>query len=84
VSLARTADLDALSDVPFPCRRYLWRQPDGATVLVEIKRLGWRHGRRVAYVTCHHGGQSWTAHLDVPFRPSLTPHHWTPDDLETR
>lgn len=49
--------------------RYVWTQPDGAEILVEVRRVA--HG--VAWLRCHHAGRSWTRRHDLPMFASMRP-----------
>lgn len=62
-----------------PCRgdRYAWTQPDGAVVLVEVKRVA--HG--IAYLRCHHAARAWTRRHDLPLFASMVRQDWTVADL---
>jgi hypothetical protein len=64
-----------------PCLgdRYEWITPDGARVLIEVRRVNRNQG--IAHLRCHYAGRTWTRRQDLPLYPSMKPYAWTAADL---
>jgi hypothetical protein len=79
MSLANAADRQLGEGNPRPRDRFVWTQPDGATVFVKVIRVNGSEG--IAYLRCHYGGRMWTRRHSLPLFPSMTRKEWTADDL---